>query len=60
MDYRVEYWTSSDGTAIASGRADTGYPILHLPGVPGEIGMFAWDTASDGFETIPSTTRGTS
>lgn len=58
-DYRVEYWTSSDGTAIASGRAGSGYPVLRIPAVVGQIEHFPWETVPSGFETITFDRRGT-
>ena len=58
-DYRVEYWTSSDGTAIASGRVGSGYPVLRIPAVTGQIEHFLWETVPSGFETITFDRRGT-
>jgi hypothetical protein len=49
-EYRVEYWTSSDGTAIASGRAGSGYPVLHVPAIVAGIESHPWDTMPQGFD----------
>ena len=59
MSYRVARIRSSDGTKLAFGYGDPGYPVVLIPAMFGDLQRYPWDRSPPGIQIITADRRGT-
>jgi len=59
MSYRVTQVRSSDGTRVAVGHGGSGYPVIIVPALFGDLQRYPWDRTPDGLRLVTADRRGT-